>query len=174
MFVVHSNLRIFRRRLFTIASALSLLLCLATIALWVRSYWLHEEVVRRSPDRQVTMLLLLNSTWGELGIGIDFFETVSPWPKWNYSRFASSSDSRIRTVRNKVGVQVVAILGFGYLQANKPNGSTHWIFFPHWFLALLLAIAPALHLRNILRTRRRNRIGLCQRCGYDLRAPPGR
>src|SRR4051812_47716896 len=28
-----------RRRLFTLAAAVSLLLCLATAALWVRSYW---------------------------------------------------------------------------------------------------------------------------------------
>jgi hypothetical protein len=36
--VAHSKLAIFRRRLFTLCSAISLILCLATIALWTRSY----------------------------------------------------------------------------------------------------------------------------------------
>jgi hypothetical protein len=37
--VAHRSLLIFRRRLFTILSAISLLVCVATIVLWVRSYW---------------------------------------------------------------------------------------------------------------------------------------
>src|SRR5688572_9216250 len=45
---------------------------------------------------------------------------------------------------------------------------------PHWFLALLFAILPALHLRALIRSRRRRRIGHCPRCGYDLRATPER
>ena len=32
-----------RRRLFTIVAALSLLLCLATVVLWVRSYWVGDS-----------------------------------------------------------------------------------------------------------------------------------
>src|SRR5207248_5685719 len=32
------------RRLFTVASLLSLLLCLATAVLWVRSYWIIEQL----------------------------------------------------------------------------------------------------------------------------------
>jgi hypothetical protein len=32
------------RRLLTFASALSLLLCMATVVLWVRSYWVHDSI----------------------------------------------------------------------------------------------------------------------------------
>jgi hypothetical protein len=46
--------------------------------------------------------------------------------------------------------------------------------FPHWFLALLLAVLPALRLRAARRSRRSARAGLCPTCGYDLRATPDR
>ncbi|HEY8665191.1 MAG TPA: hypothetical protein VIL86_00940 [Tepidisphaeraceae bacterium] len=48
------------------------------------------------------------------------------------------------------------------------------ITFPAWFLALLFAILPTLWLRRWRIVRRRNRLGLCQHCGYDLRATPDR
>ena len=43
------------RRLFTAVSALSLLLCVATVVLWVRSYWREDSVVFRNggPVRNV-------------------------------------------------------------------------------------------------------------------------
>ena len=38
-----------KRRLFTLASALSLLLCLAIVTLWVRSYFVSDVLVRNGP-----------------------------------------------------------------------------------------------------------------------------
>jgi hypothetical protein len=45
---------------------------------------------------------------------------------------------------------------------------------PHWFIALLFAIMPTIWLRSCLREGRRRQIGLCENCGYDLQATPGR
>src|SRR4051812_5397499 len=55
------------RRLFTILSALSLLLCVATAALWVRSYWIADRraVVSFEPP------VLMWSSEGTLGINND-------------------------------------------------------------------------------------------------------
>ena len=36
-----------RRRLFNLVAAVSLVLCVATVALWVRSYW-RSDLVKRS------------------------------------------------------------------------------------------------------------------------------
>ena len=43
------------RRLFNVLTALSLLLCAAVVALWVRSYWVREwcRRVRTPPPREV-------------------------------------------------------------------------------------------------------------------------
>jgi hypothetical protein len=45
---------------------------------------------------------------------------------------------------------------------------------PYWPLLLLGATPPALHILRTRRRRRRVRATSCERCGYDLRATPGR
>ena len=41
--------------------------------------------------------------------------------------------------------------------------------FPLWLPCLLLAVTPLYHLSPIHRRRKRKRLGLCLKCGYDLR-----
>ena len=73
------------------------------------------------------------------------------------------------------GDRVFWFLGFGYDFKNLgPDAHYSAICVPHWFLALLFAVLPAVRLRAIIRARRPNRAGLCQHCGYDLRATPER
>ena len=50
LIVAHVSLPIIRRRLFTIASAISLLLCLTIAVLWVRSYRHWSQLLRLSPS----------------------------------------------------------------------------------------------------------------------------
>src|SRR5688500_14975694 len=45
---------------------------------------------------------------------------------------------------------------------------------PLWFPIVLTAALPAARLVGLARARRARRAGLCPRCGYDLRATPGR
>ena len=45
---------------------------------------------------------------------------------------------------------------------------------PFWAFALLGTILPAERLRRRRAARRRAALGLCRRCGYDLRASPER
>jgi predicted amidophosphoribosyltransferase len=44
------------------------------------------------------------------------------------------------------------------------------VFIPFSYLTLLFSILPLLAFRSIRRRRRAARIGLCPKCGYDLRA----
>jgi hypothetical protein len=70
-----------------------------------------------------------------------------------------------------------SFLGFYFLSAKSTGagGRFQRTTVPHWFLALLFAIPPALHLRAMIRSRRRrHRAGHCPTCGYDLRATPDR
>ncbi|MCO6436856.1 MAG: hypothetical protein J5J06_07200 [Phycisphaerae bacterium] len=45
---------------------------------------------------------------------------------------------------------------------------------PAWFPFVALTTYPAFAIWSYLRTRRRRRLGLCVKCGYDLRATPDR
>ena len=45
------------RRLFTLCSALSLLLCVAVCVLWVWSYWQRYDLRHTAPERHRTLLM---------------------------------------------------------------------------------------------------------------------
>ena len=45
---------------------------------------------------------------------------------------------------------------------------------PHWAVVVAFLLPPVVRCRTEWRTSRRRRAGLCLRCGYDLRATPGR
>ena len=62
-----------------------------------------------------------------------------------------------------------AQLQFGY-----PTARSRAIFVPHWAIAIVTAILPALSIISLIRNRNRRDKNLCPHCGYDLRATPGR
>jgi hypothetical protein len=45
---------------------------------------------------------------------------------------------------------------------------------PYWCAMLATALLPVLYLAGARRRAKRRALGLCDRCGYDLRASPGR
>jgi hypothetical protein len=151
----HRVLSILRRRLFTCLTILSLLLCLATVGLWVRSYWAADFAGRYNGRGRIFALV---STMGSI--------EISATPSGNGS-FAGVYYGRDKADRwGSVASTMRFGAHFGPIES--------WVLFPHWFAGLLFAVLPTLRLRAILRTRRENRIGLCQHCGYDLRATPDR
>jgi hypothetical protein len=169
--VAHRVLSILRRRLYTFLTILSLLLCLATVAFWVRSYWRDDILMLYSVDAEVPQRREITSNFGKLTISVERVraEFALNWPRHGW-RYALDKASKIFNFET-------SFLGFGYYYRNIRPAVYYLhrvVIIPHWFLALLFAILPALRLRSILRTRRQNRIGLCQHCGYDLRASPDR
>jgi len=98
-----------------------------------------------------------------------------------YSWLSSDIDNRstwlTRVTTQPVQITPYGLFGFGIPHAEFRNElAEKWqaAAFPHWFLVLLFAILPTLHLRAILRSRKRLQRGLCPVCGYDLRATPDR
>jgi hypothetical protein len=75
-------------------------------------------------------------------------------------------------------------IGFGHIdplqaQVRGVGGASvsftiYWV--PHWFVATVFALPPAIFLilSHPLRKRQRRRAGQCVRCGYDLRASTNR
>lgn len=158
------------RRLFTILAALSLLLFLAVVVMWVRSHWVRENIHSAtqwhaggetrcvyisysSEHGSCTMLItadtLPGTSWAAFA------------PTWDYSSMpATGSPSHI------LWLPIVHRL-------NASQGSWWEIALDYWSLCVLLAILPAGWLVGRYRSSRR-KTHCCRSCGYDLRATPER
>ena len=153
------------RYLSTFASVLSLLLCAATLVLWVRSYprippplnksgWSFYSAGHRVNARVERGVLLLQM---EEGYRIPSGGFHSPPGK------VYSTDSWGTEVRSWLGT-------FGYWHSYPRYAFQLMLFCPVWWLTLLLAILPSAWLWRWLRLRGRIAYGRCMQCGYDLRA----
>jgi hypothetical protein len=179
-----------RRRLLNLLTALSLLLCVALCVLWVRSYfvtdrlfhswfatrgpwtdWVQDEVqvgrggvgfgrivqAETSDDYRPRMEALLLRAGGR--------------PLFHEGRAPAYPDLKVTGTRPRAG--------FGYdTFENMPDPARHnWgaqVVVPLWAVVPWLAALPAWRGLRRWRRGRRYGAGMCQRCGYDLRASPGR
>jgi hypothetical protein len=169
-----------KRRLFTVASALSLLLFIATIAIWIRgySYWDEFDLgiardhpvsyVVQSVDRQFHFTRICN----DRGVWV-----VRHW-RWQSEKYPTWWQSRTRAKTLKPdwgGSRFGFTIGYRTWKGGSApgafNGSTFSIGMPLWIVWALFLVAPGLWLAR--RSWRRNPRGLCRQCGYDLRASKG-
>src|SRR5580765_2654471 len=87
------------RRLLAGGTILSLILCLATVGLWVRSYWRHDCLARISvgPDVDRTFAIrtfAMESSFGELSTGVVHYVVPShQLPGWYYLKDSNPRDS---------------------------------------------------------------------------------
>jgi hypothetical protein len=172
-----------RRRLFNFLAALSLLLCAGAAGMWARSRSLHDMVHRGSGVYRIGGGWQTRDVWLESAAGefhFWFLETralrspiMNANPAgWHYHawRFAPSSPPGWIEERRVLGVGVVN-------KFHNHGASGHVrIFMLHVPYPHVVAAAGVLPLAWVVRRRRRRarRPGLCARCGYDLRATPGR
>jgi hypothetical protein len=158
--VAHRSLLNLRRRLFTILSAISLLLCVAAAWLWQRSYnvadaWTipdlsrHPDRTRSEELRSETGLVSIETWHGIFGTTFDH---------WAYDNSAPGAFS-----------QPAGVIRFRYDHTSEGMS----IYFPHWFVFAVLAILPTIWFIQF-RRRRRLKPGHCPHCNYDLRATPDR
>jgi hypothetical protein len=171
----------FLRALATAATLLSLVLCLAICALWLRSHFARDSAWVFLPwpaDSRSPRYLKLDadSGGGQLEVawrvwtaahreqvrqhnelaGADFYHRSFPDVPTRYSR------SIPPTTWNT----------FGFKWYSGPTHTAACA--PYWLLALLTALPPAARAATRARRRRRIRSGRCPTCGYDLRATPDR
>jgi hypothetical protein len=169
-------------RLFAIISVISLLLCLATVVLWVRSYWIADGFTKYGYDES-TAIYSLYGRFTYYDQDDSIMTTMGLWPRlhqvghWKYSpdEDVAAPDTGERTWFNRLGVAVqwrekVPIPA----SSNRPIlGSRTRLIFPHWLLATALCLLPACW--GISRFRRKaGTRGKCRQCGYDLRASKDR
>ncbi len=155
-----------KRRLFNILSAMSLLLCVALMVLWVRSYWVCDAV-----DCRIV--------WG----GKTLIRVIPNYGRiWVYYDTSEDSPSRLSLQYRTEEALPIPMLsfanrcGFSYLYAGaSPNGRSNWrAFVPYWLPTLASAVLPTAWLIDARRRKHRLKHGLCLTCGYDLRASKDR
>jgi hypothetical protein len=158
-----------KRRLLNLMTLLSLLLCVAVTALWVRSYAVSDEVMWLRPHENLIGRASRGQVW--------LFRFTSETPALNQGAATMTrgpaeafdvpdaprgpQDLHIHTPAFTVG------------SGRRSSGTAYQeLFAPCWLLAVLAAALPACRLaRARIRPRR---VGFCARCGYDLRATPDR
>jgi hypothetical protein len=161
-----------KRRLFTILSALSLLLFVAVVVLWVRSYDPGDFVRYYDPPSAYSFESsrgLFRITWGDLVAHYD-----SPTAGWDISLW-SPEDVHYTFVAD---LGSGTLMGFGYEKRRFDTAEVQSVLTaPYWALAVASGIIPLVGTWRWLFNRRqvrRRAAGQCPSCGYDLRATPER
>lgn len=159
------------RLLFTLTSFVSLLLCMATVVLWVRSYWVGD-------------LLKWESTWHLSGAGSSrgrvyfvVFTMGDPRRPDSDAEFGHTVERPAPEYTEPEDTPAFKFLGIICQSRQHENGwlgivRERSVVMPDWLIVGASAILPARWwwlARWRWRRERRQKRGLCARCGYDLR-----
>jgi hypothetical protein len=152
-----------KRKLFTFAALLSLMLCAATAPLWVRSIWNCDTIIRLGERTGVEM----DSLVGRLSIGIVRVDKTMWVRVWDWQ------------VRPEVGLGKND-MGWKLGGFSMSHTSGAWVgapirnyivIVPDWFLVVVFGVMPVVAYRSMM-GRRRLRIEMlqpCAKCSYPLR-----
>jgi hypothetical protein len=164
------------RRLFTFASALSLLLCVGTCVAWVRSYWYSDwwtwkhgptHIVSEGEEIYFSHEDTLWIEWGQFSMNF-FDEAFSPESQRQYGLVHGQR----RAIEGPLRFYYERHRNTEYVQ---PWGlAVSWAGVPAWFLAAVTSVCPFFSTLAWIRRSRHMNHGLCPTCGYDLRATPDR
>ena len=177
---------------------LSLLLCAAAVLLWMRSHSTHSWMSEYLPSKQKPVPWT-SSDWPQPRsyIGLDHFLGATciswspeiPTSKHGFELQETWYDDKSLQMEKQIQPEIRAremfagpnsarnVLGIRYRDYGGHSGFSLTI--PDAAIATLFALLPAtwllrlMYLSLVLR-RRRVRLGLCPRCGYDLRASKDR
>ena len=189
-------MRFVRRRLFNVFVGVSLLLCIATAVMWIRSIRTCDSIAY---DRAEDAGDSLTTYPGGIefvatsGVSGAWFGIFTPgWHRssfeWGTPRFKFSMTANLLAFGMEMATWTKPphyLLGFGFDYVSLNLGAagpaamsgTHKmtrIVVPFWFLMLLSATPVLLQLRRSVRLRSCRRRQRCFQCGYDLRATPDR
>jgi hypothetical protein len=180
------------RRLFAFLSASSLLLCVATCAMWVRSYLTCDEVMITG-DREIDLqtvrggLLVVHESKFAGQNGNYNYRNVTPGDRLWLGHKNTSNEVSTWTIEQfhrpaKLHSPLRSVLGFSWSFEDwtRPEGRFHRVRgmrralqIPCWALTSLFALAPSLYFRTRY-FHKPDGSRTCLVCGYDLRATPNR
>jgi hypothetical protein len=160
------------RRLFTLLSVLSLLLCVATCVLWliggVRIFWVEAAASARSSSLQLAIHEgLVTAVWSSAEDVTDLGDR----------RGGLRSGARVLPGMWRPDATVWQRLGFYSFQVEAQFDEQiirrGWVC-PAWVVVVVTGAWPFRRVVDRVSLRRRFKAGLCPSCGYDLRATPDR
>jgi len=173
------------RRLLTLLSSLSLLLCLAMAVFSIRSYYTGDSLqlllVARAPETPVYRYVGIVSSLGGFGLSyawesgdkprtIEILNERPPMLQW----WRSQPEQR-PFLGGASEASALNRLGFGATHSASGDGEyQEWtVTTPYACVIFLLALLPAIWCVRRWRRHHRARLGLCPTCSYDLRASKG-
>ena len=180
------------RRLLNLLTLLSLLLCVATCVLWalpmirVTSGGAGLDLWRfrgtTMVQRRVGIVAIPGRLLFQSKREVHYYWSPYPIAEQPFpDRLTRMGPERPLAAQQHWGARETPLEQFGFAWDNvRVLVHTHRMIYyrsatvPTWLLVVFFAIPPALRLRRELAQRRQHRIGHCRRCGYDLRATPGR
>jgi hypothetical protein len=161
--------------MFNALAALSLLLFAAVAGLWIESHFRWRSLFLGLPRCQLAV-------WSSAGVLILEAVPVDRPQKMDCGTEVEDAndpdmtpDYLVRFLKD--GDSILARMGFDYLpdaEVSNVDHTGYHLYFPHWFVQLLLAIAPLVWLLRRRRQRKLRGLTRCVACGYDLRATPDR
>jgi hypothetical protein len=170
---------------FNSLSVLSLSLLMAVAVLWARS-WRTEDALDcgagwNSSAKLRGSAIGLGSRNGHLELRLRYARIGPPRGRpgldtWEPIRWSQSPVQRLPW-SGRMFYASTEMWFYGPVDKNDPDGVIRHLGFPDWLPALLLIPLPFLWLRDFRwrrEHRRRIRLGLCLKCGYDMRVTPER
>lgn len=171
------------RRMFAIASAVSLLACAITMIIWLRSYSAGDDLCKADSHRDVEII----SQAGQ----IVYYEEIErrsaagpsdPQPSeshWEHNAFRHPRRSWAgnESWLERLGIWVAHDQTAAPVPSQPPVEEVTEAIVPDWLVAIAFAILPVIQTAGFVRrsvTARKDRHGLCDSCGYDLRASTAR
>jgi len=151
---------------FNLGAIVSAFLFVATWVLWARSYEFFDTAAWATRMQMVAV----QGCRGELAVG----RVTGPQVSRFRPGFICTAEVAGGQGRPTAFAQVCGAWGFYFDHPRQAGvGDSRVFYVPLWFVLALSAILPASHIRRRSRLRARRRaLGLCARCGYDLRATP--
>jgi len=173
------------RRVFSLASALSLLLCVAVVFLWGESYSVTDDLgwqtrvgttgISRWGLKTLDGLAAIHHTIDDDPPYTERNHVRQPPPKgfvWDSFALQLPDHSLYSIIIGSHN-----ILGFGLGDRDRGffgGTAKRWVVFPLWLPTVLFAFLPTWWAWSWWQRKRRRAYGECPTCGYDLRATPDR
>jgi hypothetical protein len=163
-----------KRHLLNVLAGVSLVLFLAMLTMWVRSYFVVDSLHVRTEQFGSSTYVYRSSLcvgiahWRETPKSVPFYQRVA------VDDFGSNYWPHYWSIAPGGGVHFLGFWYFNFTGRSSVILNEHMIVVPFWFLLLAFALFPSVRLFRARRQARADRYLQCSKCGYDLRATPDR